>query len=300
MVTLSPFQFLPLHTVKRIIDHVVGFSPSTFEAVRVHSYIYRVLLKPLMWICSNFRAITLPLYCNRFQMELDIKPFIKRMLLYIWKSQRGTGYVTYGYLGHPTHHMAKELVIIVNEQTIYSGKALKVLLHAPYSGCTFPLARLVTFRFVLGDNGMFKAVDSLVAEANISAFVQRIKDMAPLLSEVRAQSLYHGHGPEISSHHFGDLVSQLFQFVDRVAFNAHRNAELPWQLQLDKICNLVHIGYTGESFGDQFLQLARLNAQTLQSLDIVYDRGMDVLGLVVDTDRGCVTYPCLLKLNVRL
>ncbi|KAJ2058534.1 hypothetical protein GGI17_004982 [Coemansia sp. S146] len=227
MVTISPFQFLPLYIVKRIVNHVVGFSPLTFEAVRVNSYMYRVLLKPLMWICSNFRAITLPLYCSRFQLELDIKPFIKRMLLYIWKSQRGTDYVTYDYLGHPTHHLAKELVIIVNEQTIYSDKALRVLLHAPYSGCAFPLARLVTFRFGLGDNSKFKAADRLVTEANISAFVLKIKDMAPLLSEVRAQSLYHGHGSEIASHHFGDLVSQLFQLVGRITFNAHRNTKLP-------------------------------------------------------------------------
>ncbi|KAJ2108777.1 hypothetical protein GGI16_000995 [Coemansia sp. S142-1] len=299
MASLSPFQFLPLHIVKAIINHVVGFSPLTFEAVQVHSYMYRVLLKPLIWTCSSFRAIALPLYCSRFQIELNTKKtFIERMLQLIWKTRWSTDYVTYGYLGHPTHHLAKDLTIVVNEQAIYSGKALKVLLHTPYSGCAFPLARLITFTFVSGENSKVKTVDRLVAEANISAFVQRIRNMAPLLSEVRVQPIYNGHGSEVVSGYFGDLVSQLFQLVNRIAFHTHRNAEVPLQLKLDNICNLVHIGYSGEGFGEQLLQLTRLNAQTLQSLDIAYSRGMYVLGLVVDANGGCVTYPCLRKLKL--
>ncbi|KAJ2041478.1 hypothetical protein GGI08_007943, partial [Coemansia sp. S2] len=211
MVSLPPFQFLPLHIVKVIVNHVVGFNPLTFESVRVNSYVYRVLLKPLIWTCSSFRAIALPLYCCRFQIKLDTKPFIERMLQLIWKTRWSTDYVTYGYLGHPTHHLAKDLTIVVNEQAIYSGKALKVLSHTPYSGCAFPLARLITFTFVSGESSKVRTVDRLVTKANICAFVQRIRNMAPLLSEVRVQPIYNGHGSEVVSGYFGDLVSQLFQ-----------------------------------------------------------------------------------------
>ncbi|KAJ2873316.1 hypothetical protein H4R27_006595, partial [Coemansia aciculifera] len=75
-------------------------------------------------------------------------------------------------------------------RSVYSGKALEVVSRAPYDGCYFPLARKLAFIFVNDTKDRTDEdvrIDPLTARTNIGAFVERIKETAPLVSEIRVQ-----------------------------------------------------------------------------------------------------------------
>ncbi|KAJ2331258.1 hypothetical protein GGI00_003334 [Coemansia sp. RSA 2681] len=178
MSTLSPLQILPPHVAKLIVDHLVGSSRLVYGGVRTNSYAHRSLLRPLLWVCHNLRAIALPLYCSCFKLfiysdspdVLSVRNLLPRNAI--------DGYRECNYLGHPTHHLARELAIVLDKRAIYSGKALRMLSTAPYDGSPFLQARKLALMFV--HDKMDEAdgdvdTDPLTVEANVVAFVQRVK-----------------------------------------------------------------------------------------------------------------------------
>ncbi|KAJ2883011.1 hypothetical protein H4R27_003052 [Coemansia aciculifera] len=145
-------------------------------------------------------------------------------------------------------------------------------------------------------------IDPLTAEANIGAFVERIKQMAPLVDEIRVQPVDCDNMPSTSDQQFGDLASRLYQLAYRVKYSCFSYTADPIWLQQDVICNLSHISYTSASDVDstyQFIQLARKNALTLQSLSIECERDTGILGLGQDADGNHETYPRLHTLYLR-
>ncbi|KAJ2439029.1 hypothetical protein GGF42_008099, partial [Coemansia sp. RSA 2424] len=311
MSTLSPLQTLPLHIAKLIVNHVVGCSRVRFDYVRANSYAHRSLLRPLLWVCHNLRAIALPLYCSRFKLfiysdspdVLSVRNLLSRNAI--------VDYSRCNYLGHPTHHLARELEIELDERAVYSGKALRMLSTAPYDGSPFLQARKLALIFVPDEMGKTDGAvdtDPLTAETNVAAFVQRVKQMAPKVSEIRVQPAYDGD-MEIyerktikGDHRFSDLVSRLFQLVGIIEYGEVIDYSMPIELRLDNICNLVHMKLDSMArVGDtcQFVRLARQNAQTLQYLCIwSEEEKIDVFGLVQYADGRLVTYPCLRKLQL--
>ncbi|KAJ2878820.1 hypothetical protein H4R27_005632 [Coemansia aciculifera] len=207
---------------------------------------YKALLKPLLWVSHNVRAI-------------------------------------YKYLGHPTHHLAKKLEIELDERTVYSGSALEALSCAPFDGCAFPLVRKFELTLVVEeldsvDNAVY--IDILRAEANIRAFVERIKQLAPIVSEIRVQpkELYP---PNINDQLVGSLASQLFQLVGRIDYDYQVGITTPIWQHLDTIRNLTHITYTSATSDKSFLQLVRQNASTLQALNFVSEYYyVDICGII--------------------
>ncbi|KAJ2057698.1 hypothetical protein GGI17_005491 [Coemansia sp. S146] len=180
----SPIQLLPLHVVKLIVNHVVDSIRLCYDSVRKDSKEYKALLKPLVQVSHNFRAITLPLYCNYFKLNTPIFSQDARGVYDLLTSSRGDARITYRYLGHPTHHLSKELEIALDERTFYLGRALEVLSCAPYDIRSFPLVRKLELVFVdYGKGGDIRA-NSLQSEANISVFVERIRQMAPWLARL--------------------------------------------------------------------------------------------------------------------
>ncbi|KAJ2579078.1 hypothetical protein GGH95_003291, partial [Coemansia sp. RSA 1836] len=171
MPTLSPFQILPLHVVQIIVEHVVGSSRLQFAGVHGDSSEYMALLRPLLWVCHNFRAVAYPRYCTRFYLDpTSSAPWGQ------WPNPFG--------LGYHTHQLAKDLCIELSERSIYSGKALDTLSQAPYEGHSFPLVRVLTIFIIVDDTNEAIEPDSSAVEINIGALVQRIKEMAPMLSKV--------------------------------------------------------------------------------------------------------------------
>ncbi|KAJ1925873.1 hypothetical protein LPJ71_000021 [Coemansia sp. S17] len=304
MSTFSPLQLFPLHVVKLIVNHVTGSSRVVYDGVRDNSHEYRVLLKPLLWVCHNFRTVAYSRYCNNFELNLSGMPLAYIDKLRLPDRPTNVDYRTLNYLGYSTHHLAKDITVYLEEQILYSGEALKAISRSPYDGCSFPLARRITFYFINDAiDGVDEdiSVDPLLVEANISAFVERVKQMAPLVGEISFDPAYHNDVPSIASQYIGHLASRLYRLAYRIEYNYTLDATDMMRLQLDMICNLTQVSYISTSrIGDayQFVQLARKNALILQSLVLECEHDIDILGLVQDAGGNHVEYPCLLTLKL--
>ncbi|KAJ2034503.1 hypothetical protein H4S03_004930 [Coemansia sp. S3946] len=304
MSTLSPLQLFPLHIVQLIVDHVAGSSRMVYDGVRVNSHEYRTLLKPLLWVCHNLRTVAYSRYCNNFELNLSTFSFYDLDQLHSPDRCADAVYRRLNYLGYSTHHFAKDITVFVDERTVYSGKALEAISHAPYDGCSFPLARRIAFYFLydaIDGAGEDIDVDPLLVEANIGAFVKRVKQMAPLVGEISIDPAYGDDVPSIASQYIGHLASRLYQLAYHIKYNYTLDATDMMRLQLDMICNLTQVSYISTSrIGDayQFVQLARKNALILQSLVLECEHEIDILGLVQDADGNHVEYPRLLTLKL--
>ncbi|KAJ2807958.1 hypothetical protein H4S07_003494, partial [Coemansia furcata] len=287
MHTTLPFQYLPPHVVKLIVDHVAGRSRTELNGFVKDSQVYKTLLKPLLWVSRNFRAIALPLYCNYFKLRVLLSSRNVHAVHDLLSSRSDDSRATYEYLGHPTHHLAKELEIELDERTVYSGRALESLTLTPYDGCAFPLVRKLALNLVaeeLDDESEKADTDLSQADTNIGAFVERIKLMAPVVSDIRVQpqDLYP---PDINDHLVGSLASQLFQLVNRIDYDHNLGTTTPIWQHLDMIRDLTHITYTNVDNDVQFLQSVRQNASTLQVLDIESEYNyVDIRGLIRNAD----------------
>ncbi|KAJ2505105.1 hypothetical protein IWW47_002200, partial [Coemansia sp. RSA 2052] len=186
-----------------------------------------------------------------------------------------------------------------------------MLSTAPYDGSPFSQARKFALIFVpdeMDEAAGDVDTDPLTVEANVAAFVQLVKQMAPKVSEIRVQPAYeddievHGHKSIEVDHRFSDLVSRLFQLVGSIEYGQVIDYSMPIELRLDSIHNLAHLKLDAGSRVDdiyQFIHLARRNAQTLQSLCMrSEEEKIDFSGLVQYADGRLVTYPCLRKLQL--
>ncbi|KAJ1651678.1 hypothetical protein GGF38_005530, partial [Coemansia sp. RSA 25] len=143
-----------------------------------------------------------------------------------------------------------ELEIELDERAVYSGKALRMLSTAPYDGSPFSQARKFALIFVpdeMDEAAGDVDTDPLTVEANVAAFVQLVKQMAPKVSEIRIQPAYeddievHGHKSIEVDHRFSDLVSRLFQLVGSIEYGQVIDYSMPIELRLDSIHNLAHL-----------------------------------------------------------
>ncbi|KAJ2754514.1 hypothetical protein GGI19_002338 [Coemansia pectinata] len=227
----------------------------------------------------------------------------ERIMRYMRTGSRGSD-----CLSPSTLRLVKSLEIELDERAIYSGKALRMLLCAPYEGYAFPLARKLLLTLIWDkydgsdELGEYADIDPLVAKASLSAFVERIKFIAPMVSDICVQPGAHSlETSGIASHHFGDLVSQLYRLADCVEYHCRDNSHLLEEVRFDGIHTLVCIVYIGEGLGHQFIKLARWSAPTLQSLTITtVNDEVPVSGLIRNVDGSCVIFPCLLKLKLSI
>ncbi|KAJ2078647.1 hypothetical protein GGI16_007897, partial [Coemansia sp. S142-1] len=290
MSTLSTLQTLSLHIVKLIVRHVVGSSRLVFDGVESNTTAYKALLRPLMWVCGNFRAIALPLFCNCFELDLtDMAPS---------EQEDPCLALDHPDLGYPTLHLAKDLDIELMGVDVYTGKVLEMLSRSSYDGCVFPRVRNINFIFHANESDNNTVADPVQFKANIGAFAQWVKDVVPEVSSIWVLPARLGRPPETTNCYFNDLVSQLLGLVDRIEFGLYGQTNMPVALDLDKLCDLVHLKFASEAGMAQAIQLARQNASTLQLLILESNHDIDVCGLVRDA-AGChVTYPHLLRLNI--
>ncbi|KAJ2115850.1 hypothetical protein IW146_001997 [Coemansia sp. RSA 922] len=308
MSTLSPLQTLPLHIVERIVYNVVS-SIRLGATDREEDHSWLEYLRPLVKVCHNFRAIAYPRFCRNAKLELSSALFRQRAALYKRTGRRDASRPPTSCLGYPAYHLAKDLEVELDERAIYTGKALRMLSYEPYDDCAFPLVRKLTLSFAWdghdGSDGYYDqdeygTVEQNVAVNNVSAFVQWFKQKVPMVSEIRIQpgASVHGSGV-VASNYFGDLISQLYQLVDRVDLDSYDGSEVTMYIQFEKTSHLTHISYTGSGLGSHFTKLIRLNAPTLQSLVIVPDGEFtNIRSFTKDFDCSSVVFPCLLKLKL--
>ncbi|KAJ2816322.1 hypothetical protein GGI24_005754, partial [Coemansia furcata] len=206
--------------------------------------------------------------------------------------------------------MAKDVCINVDECEVYSGVALRILSQDYGDDCVFPLAR--TFTLVLESctsEDLDESDDSDDSselgdkceghQANVSAFVLWIKQNLPKVNEVRVQMGHYFNQGSVCDIHFSKLVSQLYRLGTRIGYSCNNRGDVPEVSQFDEIRDLVHINFNSEYGSSQFIPLARLNVQTLQSLVIKSRVFYDLDGLIQSPDGDYTTYPCLHILKLR-
>ncbi|KAJ2061464.1 hypothetical protein GGI17_003039 [Coemansia sp. S146] len=292
-MSLSQFQTLPPHVVQMVVDYIPdrghGFLYDEYDNSKENMARHMALL----WISSNFRAIVQLRYCRALCLQLIDKTSVVESAQASWPFRPKE-------LGYPTHHFAKELSLELSMPCICSGQALKMLSHAPYNGCAFPLVRSITFNFIPPPwrRRNYIVASRLRTNANFSAFVQWIKEMAPRLDKVNvAVHEYSPYRSQSTIQDFSSLVSQLFQLASRIEYNTHIETA-PMELQLKAVRNLVHINCSCFDNSDEAVQLARQSASTLQVLSIKMHLATDIPGLIHDGDGKYVEYPCLYTLKL--
>ncbi|KAJ2468024.1 hypothetical protein GGI03_001237 [Coemansia sp. RSA 2337] len=166
------------------------------------------------------------------------------------------------------------------------------------------MARTLAFASITDDGLKIPTIDPSAAMANITAFAQRLHQMAPKACELRM--LYQNPDERANSdtHHVSRLIKDLLQITDRFVCDLEYE-ELPVHLDFSGICHLVHIDYYQGLNDIQIVPLARQCAQTLQFLKVYVSVGSvseysEISGLICDNDGGYVQYPRLRNLTIRL
>ncbi|KAJ1657364.1 hypothetical protein GGF38_004418, partial [Coemansia sp. RSA 25] len=131
------------------------------------------------------------------------------------------------------------------------------------------------------------AVRAAEIETNISAFVQRVNQMAPMASDFEVVGSATPVNVPFDNEHIESFVSQLFQTATRAVYKVDDN-NVPLELSTGIVTNLVHIDVDTTHY-NSISQLVRLNAMTLQSLSIAADESGGVGGLVMDATGNFIT-----------
>ncbi|KAJ2056731.1 hypothetical protein GGI17_006049 [Coemansia sp. S146] len=135
-------------------------------------------------------------------------------------------------------------------------------------------------------------------ESNISAFVQLIKQITPMMKDIRISILtrdFRQH--QLPVQHLDNLAAQLSQHVTDIDYEFYNQPVIIDQ-RLGGLCKLVYSTIDSNDGGEQIIQLARRNALTLQLLDIDVDANMDTTGLIRNADGSYVQYSCLHTFNL--
>ncbi|KAJ2757433.1 hypothetical protein GGI19_000034 [Coemansia pectinata] len=277
------------------VDHVVGSSRVVFARIKPNSNEWNTLLKPLLWTWHNFRAVAYPLYCSRYKLAIANSPNYHLFYRGPGTASFNIGHRMNNNLGYPTHHLAKTLDIEIDEESIYSGEALKMLSRVPYDGCAFPLVRRIVFLLVT-DDGL---KESKKTKRNIVAFVRRIKQMAPNVNDIWVRPMDYDAPRASTSLNYGNLVVRLFQLAVRVQYGDVCAPMTSVSLLPYDFRNIMHIKCITGAYDQSFIELAHQISATLESLIIRSERAINIPSIIRKEGGDFVTYPHLhtLKLN---
>ncbi|KAJ2459067.1 hypothetical protein GGF42_001691 [Coemansia sp. RSA 2424] len=300
MTSLSVFQLLPEHVVEMVVDHVAGSSRLQYDSVHSLTDEYDSIHMPLLSVCHNFRAFVLARLYRRQQLDICGFKTHPGPTVYPW----------------PAYHLAKELDVYLGLWSIYTGQALRLLLSAPYEGCAFPLVRKISIDIAAdnhdSDNHWHGSVDDYLMDkykayppdiaANIAAFVLRLKEMMPAISEV---GISHSNAVEdmlkCRDTHLMDVAQRLFNIVETPTVLAYSRHGFTGYLDLEPVNSLVRLECYVRNDQDAFLPLTHRSAQTLQTLEIHVTDMPDISGLIRDSDGGgYVEYSRLQNLRIRM
>ncbi|KAJ1910137.1 hypothetical protein LPJ71_003283 [Coemansia sp. S17] len=286
----SHFQRLPLHVAQLIVDYVLyGGSSQLFGGPKPS-------LKPLLWVCRNFRTIVCSQVSENFMIKFDR---CQDKLESEWRYKSPI----YGQLDLPERRFVKELNLWLDEQSVYSGKLLDMMLHEFYNAGTFPMVRSVLFRVMPlpkpEERTVVESVDADSAEANLNAFVRHVKLMAPNVKNIKVWgSDDRHHQPLMPSSRFQTMAARLFMLTGRIDF-VSTSEDLRIDLPLNEVHNVVHISHDSPECNWQLFSLVRHCAPTLESLALTTRNFDDRLSSLIRSDDGTyTTYPRLRTLSL--
>ncbi|KAJ2055986.1 hypothetical protein GGI17_006422 [Coemansia sp. S146] len=318
MKYLSAFQLLPPHVVKLIVDHVAASSRLRFDGITTDLDEYRLLQVPLLWVCHNFRAFLSYLthfLANELRVKLDIKsvysgkalqllsdapyegrsfPLVRKLIFNLTSDSDGNYYweplcENEGYYdSEPVHDNDREPESddLRDDDREPESDDLRDDDWEPESDDD--------------DTPKTHYVYSPDTAANITAFVQRIKQMAPTVSEIDVTPV--GDAERLLQRcnvHVSDLVQQLFDIVERRTVITGGSESILICLDLEPIRDLVYMDCSLDTDSKDLLPLIRRSTQTLQFLDL--DVGdVETTGAARGPDSGdYLEYPCLRTLIIR-
>ncbi|KAJ2074827.1 hypothetical protein GGH13_001049 [Coemansia sp. S155-1] len=316
MQNLSLFQLLPHHVVQMVVNHLVGSSRLISARITPKTEEHKLLLLPLMQVCQNFRVIASVSFYRANTVKFCGSSYHDNEATeYHWTHRLRKFY-------RNTHHLAQEVRIILDKPGVFYGQVLDGLSKVPCKDCTFSQARKLKFVFYAslaqkmdcygerrGDPAQpwqlrmqrqkvlaYEAGKTSEIDANISAFIERIKQMAPMVREIEVEcgEIYVDKYPE--TEYFKTLLVRLFQLTPRVVHRI-RDEAAPVDLLADGIFNLVHIDIESQNI-DPIAQMARQSAMTLQYLAIETRGYGDATGLIRDADDDYIEYPRLRVLKL--
>ncbi|KAJ2873645.1 hypothetical protein H4R27_006563 [Coemansia aciculifera] len=219
---------------------------------------------PLLWVCHNFRAFVHERFCRDYELGLRYNQASIEARLSSWPTRRKK-------LGYSTHHLAKELRIELDIGPVFSGLALRLFSEAPYEDCSFPLVRKLVFDIFAYDKSCYcldsesddtdsdsssssSSDDSWESEsdndyppvtaATITAFVQRVKQMVPMVIQIdlkpsnRTEKLL-----ERQNIHLIDMCKQHFGVVEKHTMITCGSTPMVMYMDLEPIRDLVRIDY---------------------------------------------------------
>ncbi|KAJ2827692.1 hypothetical protein FBU31_003105 [Coemansia sp. 'formosensis'] len=285
----SPFQLLPEHVARKIVGYLSASTRLAYNGFDPELICSPQLTIPLLSTCHIFRKIV---YCefseDKFINVNGPEDYFQPLLS---GSQPHNRFPSY---------MARTVYFVATLDLIYSGMALQ----EQQKWGLFPRARKIALIVLWpcstdDDSLMLDIVYSPDTEANITAFVQGIKEIVPLLNEISVFPSTPSNVPDSAGVHFSSLVSQLFGIVDRASYSMHCYT-MPMTLQ-SNVADLVFFNYYSANdyiLGNRqhILDVARRSAHTLQHLAIEVSLALDMSGLVKNPEY--VVYPCLTKLRL--
>ncbi|KAJ2448428.1 hypothetical protein GGF42_005109 [Coemansia sp. RSA 2424] len=251
----------PRTNTQVVVNHVISGIRLAYVGSEPASAYGNRLLRPLMRVCSNFRAVACSLYHHRFYLNFQSTATRKNIMRYLRTGRLEFDRESGTYLGHPTHGLARELVIGLKEKAIYSGELLRVLSLAAHEDRVFPMVRKLTLMLLDKRRAYYyegtsesdndsdgDAVDPATVETNVSAFLEQLKHMVPLVSDIGVQRHAIGNACNIDSRYFFGFISRFFRPASRISFNGICGLSVPMGPHLDELSNLVHINYDGHIF----------------------------------------------------
>ncbi|KAJ2258451.1 hypothetical protein GGI13_000604 [Coemansia sp. RSA 455] len=308
MQLLSAFQLLPPHVVKLIVNHVAYSSRMVYadfdEGEDMACRIYTTIQLPLLWVCHNFRTFVYGEFCKRYCLEVFSNEE---------KAYGSPDFWPYRHRNpdNSSHQTAKELTLKFDAWAVYSGKALEHLSTARFEGCPFPQARVLLATLHInpkepGDGDEFIPVITkdypLETTANTTAFVQRLKQMAPGVNEVDVEvflDMYDDISLEECSVHDRELAQQLFGIADTMVAITPGSAPMVMFMDLEPLRSLVRIDIQLDGYAEVIMPMVRRNTQTLQVLAVSVGGLAGITGLIQNTGVGdYLEYPCVHTLKL--
>ncbi|KAJ1671336.1 hypothetical protein GGF38_000882, partial [Coemansia sp. RSA 25] len=289
MQALSSFQFIPPDIMRMILDYVAPFSKAT-RALRDNNAFLEGHLRthmPLLWVCRNSRDVIYPYYCSCYCIDLE-KTYCDHIPNWrLWPRRLQT-------LERPLCHISKRLKIVVSRRSVYSGNASYAIGLALPGIHSLPLVRSLYFEFGKPEsNTYYTGDDYSKAKANISAFVQYIKELVPGLVDINVSvygSMFERLKPKPDLV-FGYLLSHLFTLCSRIKFACNGFYIRTTGLQLSIVRNLVHIDFTLQFDRKIVLKVISQSAPTLKSLAMTLPRDVDLIGLLRGSGDKYIKYP---------
>ncbi|KAJ2109593.1 hypothetical protein GGI16_000662 [Coemansia sp. S142-1] len=339
MIVQSAFQLLPPHVVKLIVDHVADSSRLRFDRSTLDYDEHRELQMPLLWVCHNFRALVHQRFCREYELTLKNNWDRAEAYLCSWpRRDRKLGYPTHNLAKELIFRLYFETAYSGNAIQLLSNSPYNDWSFPLVRELTFCLVsddddRDSDYNSTSDDYDSWESEsddtdgdsqesdrdsdDNREADsdddretngddeytpdttANIAAFVQRVKQMAPTVRKIevipyaRANNLLKRR--EV---HILDLVQQLFGIFEKHTEVAYGRDLTIGCLNLESTQDLVRIQYFMDLSADAAMQLIYRNVRTLQHLDLDVGEA-DVTGLVRDPNGGgYLEYPCLHTLKI--